>query len=82
MSNLINTEIKEFKAQAYHQKEFIEVTKEDAEKEIAEIAKKYNMTESDVEHSLGGINAMIYDLKARKVIDLMKKETKSKKETI
>lgn len=52
--------------------EKIEATKEDAEKEVAELAKKYNMTEEDVKSSLGGINALVYDLKVRKAIDLMK----------
>ena len=56
--------------------EKIEVTKEDAEKEVKEMAIKYNMTEEDVKNSLGGIEAMIYDLKARKAIELMKEETK------
>lgn len=56
--------------------EKIEATKEEAEKEIAEMAKKYNMTEEDVKSSLGGIDAMIYDMKVRKAIDLMKAEEK------
>ncbi|MBQ8681726.1 MAG: trigger factor [Bacilli bacterium] len=66
-SYLLNAIIKEEK---------IEVTEEDANKEIAEIAKKYNMTEEDVKNSLGGLDAMIYDLKVRKAIDLMKAEEK------
>ena len=56
--------------------EKIEVSKEAAEKEIKEMAIKYNMTEEDVTNSLGGIEAMIYDLKVRKAVDLMKEETK------
>ena len=66
-SYLLNAIIKEEK---------IEVSREDAEKEIKEMAIKYNMTEEDVTNSLGGIEAMIYDLKVRKAIDLMKEETK------
>lgn len=62
-SYLLNAIIKEEK---------IEIAKEDAEKEIKEMAIKYNMTEEDVTNSLGGIEAMIYDLKVRKAIDLMK----------
>lgn len=54
------------------QEEKIEATQEEAEKEVAEMAKKYNMLEEDVKNSLGGIDAMIYDLKVRKAIDLMK----------
>ena len=40
------------------------------------MAQKYNMTEEDVKSSLGGIEAMIYDMKVRKAIDLMKSEEK------
>jgi len=66
-SYLLNAIIKEEK---------IEATKEEAEKEIKEMAIKYNMTEEDVTNSLGGIEAMIYDIKVRKAIDLMKEEVK------
>ena len=66
-SYLLNAIIKEEK---------IEATTEEAEKEIAEMAQKYNMTEKDVKSSLGGIEAMIYDMKVRKAIDLMKSEEK------
>lgn len=66
-SYLLNAIIKEEK---------IEVAREDAEKEVKEMAIKYNMTEEDVANSLGGIDAMVYDLKVRKAIDLMKEETK------
>lgn len=54
--------------------ENITATQEDAEKEIEEIATKYNMTKEDVEQSFGGIDAVIYDLRVRKAIDLMKDE--------
>ena len=54
--------------------ENITATQEDAEKEIEEIATKYNMTKEDVEQSFGGIDAVIYDLRVRKAIDLMKSE--------
>ena len=66
-SYLLNAIIKEEK---------IEVAKEEALEEIKEIAIKHNMTEEDVTNSLGGIEAMIYDLKVRKAVDLMKDETK------
>ena len=36
------------------------------------MAIKYNMTEEDVEKSLGGITSVIYDLKVRRAIELMK----------
>ena len=68
-SYLLNAIIKEEK---------IEVAKEDAEAEIKEMAIKYNMTEEDVKNSLGGIDAMIYDMKVRKAIDLMKEEKSDK----
>ena len=48
---------------------------EEAEKEIHEMAKKYNMAEEDIKNSLGGIDALIYDIKVRKAIDLMKGTT-------
>ena len=52
--------------------EKIEVTEEEAKNEVKEMAIKYNMTEEDVEKSLGGITSVIYDLKVRHAIDLMK----------
>ena len=36
------------------------------------MAKTYNMTVEDIEKSIGGINAMLYDLKVRRAIDIMK----------
>lgn len=56
--------------------ENIEVTEEETTKEVADIAQKYNMTEEDVKSSLGGIDAITYDLKVRKALDIMKNETK------
>lgn len=69
-SYLLSTIIKEEK---------IEVKKEEAEKEISEMAKKYNMTEEDVTSSLGGIDAMIYDMQIKKAIDIMKENKKEEK---
>lgn len=66
-SYLLNAIIKE---------ENIEVTQEEANKEVAEIAKKYNMTDEDVLNSIGGIREVMYDLKIRKAIDLMKVQEK------
>lgn len=54
------------------EKEKIEVAEEEAKKEIEEMAKTYNMTVEDIEKSIGGINAMLYDLKVRRAIDIMK----------
>lgn len=52
--------------------EKLEVTEEEVNKEIEDMAKKYNMTVEDVTQSIGGIEAMKYDLKVKKAIDLMK----------
>lgn len=60
--------------QAIIKEENIDVTEEAANKEISEMAKKYNMTEEDIKTSIGGMDAMIYDLKIRKAIDVMKGE--------
>lgn len=60
--------------QAIIKEENIDVTEEAANKEISEMAKKYNMTEEDIKTSIGGMDAMIYDLKVRKAIDVMKGE--------
>ena len=54
------------------EKEKIEVSEEEAKKEIEDMAKTYNMTVEDIEKSIGGINAMLYDLKVRRAIDIMK----------
>ena len=62
-SYLLNAIIKEEK---------IEANDDEAKKEIEDLAKKYNMTEEDVKSSLGGQDALIYDIKVRKAIDLMK----------
>ncbi len=61
------------------EEEHIEATEEEANKEVAKIAKEYNMDEKDVLQSLGGLKAIIFDLKVRKVIDLMKSEDKKEK---
>lgn len=69
-SYLLNAIIKEEK---------IEISKEEAEKELDEMAKKYNATKEEIESSFGGIDALIYDMKVREAIDLMKEEKKSDK---
>ena len=68
-SYLLNAIIKEEK---------IEVSKEEVEAEITEIAKMNNVTEEDVTNAYGGFEAISYDLKVKKAIELMKetKETK------
>lgn len=56
--------------------ENIEVSEEDALKEIKELAIKHNTTEEEVTEALGGLDAMIFDLKVKKAIELMKEDTK------
>ena len=60
--------------QAVIKEEKIKVTEKDAKKEVEEMAKKYNMTDEDVMKSLGGIEAIKYDLQVRHAIDIMKGE--------
>ncbi len=60
--------------QAVIKEEKIKVTEKDAKKEVEEMAKKYNMTDEDVMKSLGGIEAVKYDLQVRRAIDIMKGE--------
>ena len=62
--------------QAVIKAEGISATKEEAQKEIEDMAKKYNMTSEDGERSIGGIEAMRYDLEVRKAIEFMKNSTK------
>lgn len=62
-SYLLNAIIKE---------EQIEADEKEALDQIKDLAQKYNMTEEDVKSSLGGNDAVKYDIKVRKAIDLMK----------
>ncbi len=62
-SYLLNAIIKE---------EQIEADEKEALDQIKDLAQKYNMTEEDVKSSLGGDDAVKYDIKVRKAIDLMK----------
>lgn len=62
-SYLLNAIIKE---------EQIEADEKEALDQIKDLAQKYNMTEKDVKSSLGGDDAVKYDIKVRKAIDLMK----------
>ena len=62
-SYLLNAIVKEEK---------IEVTDEEVEKELNEIAEKHNVSVEEVKEALGGIESLSFDLKVRKAIDLMK----------
>ena len=52
--------------------EKIEATEEEANEEIAKLAREYHMTEEDVKNQIGGMNAMLHEVKVRKALDIMK----------
>ena len=52
--------------------EKIDPSIEDANKDLEEMAKKYNATKEELLQELGDIEVLRYDLKMRKVIDLLK----------
>ena len=54
--------------------EKIEVSEEEVNTEIEEIAKHNNVTEEDIINAYGGKEAISYDLKVKKAIELMKSE--------
>ena len=60
--------------QAIIKNENISVSEDDVNKEVNDMAKKYNMTVEEVIKSLGGIDAIRYDLEVRRAIDIMKGE--------
>ncbi len=62
--------------EAIIKKENLKVTDEDVDKEIADMAKKYNMTESDLINAIGGKEMLSYDMTMRKAIDVISGENK------
>lgn len=56
--------------------EKVEISKEEAEKEALELAKKYQMKEDEFLKMFGGIELVQYDLEIRKVIELLKEYNK------
>ena len=52
--------------------EKIEMSKEDAEKEAEELAKKYNMKKDEFLNLFGGLEMVEYDMKMRKAIEVLK----------
>ncbi len=70
-SYLLNAIIKE---------EGIEASPEEAQQEISKMAKKYKVTEEEIKEATGGVDAVAYDLKIKKAIDLMKSSENSKKD--
>ena len=61
-SYLLNAIIKEEK---------IEATEEEANEEISNLAKQYNMTEEDVKNEIGGIRSMMHEVQVRKALAIM-----------
>ena len=53
-------------------KEKIEATDEEANAEIKKLAEQYHMTEEDVKGQIGGMGAMLHEVKVRKALDIMK----------
>ena len=62
-----------FLLEAIVEKENIEVTDEDAEKEATDLASKYQMEKDEFLKAFGGLEMIKYDLKMRKAIDVLKK---------
>ena len=60
--------------QAVIKEEKISVSDKDTKKEISDMAKKYNMTEEEVLKSMGGMEAMKFDLEVKRAIDIIKGE--------
>ena len=56
--------------------EKIEITDEEAEKELEELAKKYKITKEEFLKEFGGMDFVKYDLEVHKVIDLLKEYNK------
>ena len=52
--------------------EKIEATEEEANEEIKKLAQQYHMTEEDVKSQIGGMRAMLHEVKVRKALDIMK----------
>ena len=52
--------------------EKIEATEEEANEEIKKLAQEYHMTEEDVKSQIGGMRAMLHEVKVRKALDIMK----------
>ena len=59
--------------EAIVEKENIEVTDEDAEKEATDLASKYQMEKDEFLKAFGGLEMIKYDLKMRQALDMLKK---------
>ena len=62
--------------EAIIKKENLKVTDEEVDKEIADMAKIYNMTESDLINAIGGKEMLSYDMTMRKAINVISGENK------
>ena len=62
--------------EAIIKKENLKVTDEEVNKEIADMAKIYNMTEEDLINAIGGKEMLSYDMTMRKAIDVISGENK------
>lgn len=56
--------------------ENVEVDDKDADKEVEELAEKYQMTKEDLINEIGGMELLKYDLRMKKTIDLLKEYNK------
>lgn len=54
--------------------EKIEISDDDANKEVKDMASKYNMKEDEFLNAFGGLDMMKYDMKMRKAIEVLKGE--------
>ncbi len=53
--------------------EKIEISEEEASKEAEEMAKKYEMSKEELLKNFGGLDMIVYDMKMRKAMDMLKK---------
>lgn len=53
--------------------EKVEVTDDEANKEAEDLAKKYNTTKDELLNQIGGLDALKYEVKMQKVIEILKK---------
>ena len=53
-------------------KEGIAVTKEEAEKELEELSKKYNMSKEEFLKAYGDIDMLMYEMEVKKTLDFLK----------
>ena len=63
-----------FLLEAVAEKEKIEISDKDADKEAEKLAQNYGMTKEDLITQFGGIEMVKYDLKMRKAIEIVKGE--------